>query len=95
MRIDKDAAKEGKNIQRHKFDFSFATLIFTDPLAVTVYDRYENGEDRWHTFSIVAGILLLAVHTYPDPNDDQWVRIIGLRKATRHERTSYEQGSFE
>jgi uncharacterized DUF497 family protein len=36
MRIDEDFAKERKNIQRHKFDFSFATFIFTDPLAVTV-----------------------------------------------------------
>jgi uncharacterized DUF497 family protein len=44
---------------------------------------------------MVAGTLLLAVHTYPDPNDDQWVRIIGLRTATRHESKSYEQGSFE
>lgn len=95
MRISKDDAKEASNIRKHKFDFSFADLIFRDPLAVTVYDRFENGEDRWHTFSKVRGVLLLVVHTYPDPNDDLWVRVIGLRKATPHERKCYEQGSFD
>lgn len=71
MRIDKDPTKERSNQQKHGFDFSFADLIFGDPLAVTVYDRHENSEDRWHTFSVVMGVLLLAVHTYPDPNDEQ------------------------
>ena len=95
IRIDKDITKEQKNIRKQKFDFSLAALIFSDPLAVTVYDRHENGEYRWHTFSMVKGILLLAVHTYPDPDDNEWVRVIGLRKATRHERKCFEQGSFD
>ncbi len=28
---------------------TFAEFVFTNPLAVTVYDRHENGEHRWHT----------------------------------------------
>jgi uncharacterized DUF497 family protein len=95
MRIEKDAAKELINVRKHKFDFSFADLVFNDPLAITVYDRHENGEDRWHTFSMVMDTLLLVVHTYPDPNDERWVRVIGLRKATSHERKRYEQGGFD
>jgi uncharacterized DUF497 family protein len=94
MRIEKSAAKEHSNVRKHGIDFSFAEHIFTDPLAVTVYDRFENSEHRWHTFSWVGGMLLIVVHTFPDPDDGQRVRVIGLRKATAQERTRYERGDF-
>jgi uncharacterized protein (DUF4415 family)/uncharacterized DUF497 family protein len=71
MRIEKSAAKEHSNVRKHGIDFSFAEHIFTDPLAVTVYDRFENSEHRWHTFSWVGGMLLIVVHTFPDPDDGQ------------------------
>ena len=86
MRIDKDQTKEEGNRKKHKVGFSLAEYIFNDPLAVIVYDRFENGEDRWHCFGTVGDTLFLVVHTYPDENDDQWVRVIGLRHATKHER---------
>jgi uncharacterized DUF497 family protein len=35
--------------------------------------------------------LLVVVHAYPDADDEERVRIIGARKATRQERTRYEQ----
>jgi uncharacterized DUF497 family protein len=35
---------------------------------------------------------LLVVHTYPDPGDDDWVRIVSARRATAHERRRYERG---
>lgn len=95
IRIDKDEDKERKNIKRHKLDFSFAEFVFDDPLAVTVYDRHEDGEDRWHTLARVSGKLLLVVHAYPEPEDAEWVRIIGLREATQHERRRYEEGNFD
>ncbi len=95
MRIDKDQAKERDNINKHHLDFSSAELVFRDPLAVTVYDRFEGGEHRGHTFAFVAGKLLLVVHIYPDPDNDDWVRIINLREATLHERRHYEEGGFD
>jgi uncharacterized DUF497 family protein len=60
-----------------------------------VYDRYENGEHRWHTLAWVSGKLLLVVHTFPDPDDGEWVRVIGLREATPPERRRYEEGEFD
>jgi uncharacterized DUF497 family protein len=95
MRIDKDEDKERKNVKKHGLDFSFAEFVFNDPLAVTVYDRHENGEHRWHTLAPVGGKLLLVVHIYPDPDDDEWVRVIGLREATTFERKRYEEGDFD
>ena len=95
MKIDFYPAKEESNRRKHGLDFSFAEYMFDDPLAVIVYDRFENGEHRWHLFSVVGGILLLAVHTYPDPGDQEWVRIIGLRRAEPSERRRYEEGEFD
>jgi uncharacterized DUF497 family protein len=95
MRIEKPALKEAANRKKHGVGFALADVICADPLAVTVYDRYENGEDRWHTFGAIQGTVYLLVHTYPDPDADDWIRIIGLRKATAHERRRYEEARLE
>ena len=85
-----DPAKEARNIRKHGLDFSFAALVFADPLAVTLFDRIEGGEERWHTLGAVGPgcKVLLVVHTAPD--DGAALRIIGLRAATRRERRRYE-----
>ena len=31
------------------------------------------------------------VHVYPDPDDEEWIHVIGLREATSHERKRYEE----
>ena len=86
-----DPEKERINKQKHGLDFSFADPVFSDPLAVTIYDRFENGEHRWHTIGAVGAghTVLLVVHTLPDT--DVPIRIIGLRRATAQERRRYEQ----
>ena len=94
MLIEKDSNKEKSNLVKHGLDFSFSEHIFQSLFAVTVYDRYD-GEHRWHTFAYVGSKVLLVVHTYPDPDDDSWVRVIGLREATSHERRLYEEGDFD
>jgi uncharacterized DUF497 family protein len=43
-----DPAKEQKNIRKHGLDFSLAAAVFADQLASEVYDRFENGEHRYH-----------------------------------------------
>ena len=94
MRITKNDGKQRRNIQKHGLDFSFAEAVLQDPLAVTVYDRFEGGEHRWHTIGALESgrKVLLVVHTYPDPADEEWVHVIGLREATRNERRHYEEG---
>ena len=93
MEITWDAAKERGNIRKHGLDFSFATAVFADPLAITVFDRVENGEERWHTIGAVGGgfKVLLVVHTFPEHDNEERVHIIGLREATSHERKRYEE----
>ncbi len=58
-------------------------------------DRVEDGEQRWQTFGITEGILLLMVaHTTKEMTEEttsiEVVRVITARPATRKERRRYE-----
>ena len=49
---------------------------------------------RWRAIGMVGPVaLLLVVHANPNPRDDERIRIIGARKATRRERQLYEEGA--
>lgn len=93
MHITSNPDKEKLNVRKHGLDFSLASAVFADPLAITVFDRVENGEERWHTIGAVGGgfKVLLVVHTFPDDDNDERVHVIGLREATPHERKRYEE----
>src|SRR5271155_2847312 len=95
MDITRNADKEQSNIKKHGLDFSFAAAVFADPLAVTLFDRVEEGEERWHTIGAVGGgfEVLVVVHTFPEHNNEDRVHVIGLREATPHERKRYEEES--
>jgi uncharacterized DUF497 family protein len=92
MRIEWDDTKELINLRKHGLDFSLAHNILADPLTIIVYDRYENGEHRHHAITTIHWACLVLVHTYPDPDDEENIRIIGLRRATPQERQRYEKG---
>jgi uncharacterized protein len=57
-----------------------------------IQDRFESGEERWQTFGVVDGVLLLIVaHTMDDSDEfEEVIRIISARKATKRERRRYE-----
>jgi uncharacterized protein len=94
VRFTWDPQKETRNKAKHGLDFSFAEAVFADPLHTIVFDRHEGGEERWHCVGAVAGgfRVLLVVHCYPDRDDVDLVRVIGLREATARERRRYEDG---
>jgi len=94
MRYSRDPEKERRNLAKHGLDFTFAELVFADPHLAIVFDRVEDGEERWHAIGLVGGHrVLVVVHTYPDQDDEELIRVIGLREATRSERTRYEEGT--
>ena len=90
MELEWDINKERQNIRKHRMDFSLAPRMVTDSHGLVIYDRYENNEHRYHLMSLVEDRCLVMIHTYPDENDENRIRIIGLRKATTHERKRYE-----
>jgi hypothetical protein len=59
-------------------------------------DPHPDG-DRWQTLSMAGPVLLLVIHTWPEPDAEAGEatgRIISARKATSHERRDYEEGQF-
>src|SRR5574340_1085949 len=82
-----DAKKNRRNRAKHKVSFETAALVFDDPKALTLYDRTEGGEERWHTMGSAGGsVVLLVVHTDYQEGDDIVIRLTSARRATPRER---------
>ena len=90
MQFEWDEEKERANFRKHGVDFSLAQFIATDPLALHVYDRFENGEHRFHIIGMVRSECMILVHAYPDPDNEGLIRVISIRRATSRERRHYE-----
>jgi uncharacterized DUF497 family protein len=95
LRFEWDEAKNFANQRKHGVSFEEASLVFLDPLFVSVKDRIEDGEQRWRTYGEVEGLLLLMVaHTVREEDGHggttEVMRIISARHATRKERQRYE-----
>jgi uncharacterized DUF497 family protein len=92
VRFEWDVAKATVNQTKHGVSFELAKRVWDDPLNMLISDRIVEGQVRWHMVGLAGPILLVVVHTYPDPGDDDWVRIVSARRATAHERRRYERG---
>jgi uncharacterized protein len=87
-----DAKKDKANKRKHGLSFALAQLVFNDPLALSRVDDFES-EERWQTVGLIGGVTVFVVHTVSVSRADEG-RIISARKATRHERKAYEDGTF-
>ena len=76
-------AKNRKNQKKHDVSFETASLVFEDPLRISIQDRHTDGEERWQTIGKVKGVLMLLVaHTIFDEDDCEIIRIISARQVT-------------
>jgi len=93
MRFEWNEQKNRRNRIKHGVSFETACLIFDDPRAISIQDRYENGEERWQTLGRIGHtVILLVAHTYRNNEaGEEITRIISARKATPEERRRYEQ----
>ncbi len=65
MRFIWDDVKNRTNRVKHCVSFEIASLVFADPLHISVLDRIENGEERWQTLGMAGGVVVLLVaHTF-------------------------------
>jgi uncharacterized DUF497 family protein len=80
-----DEAKRRENLQKHGIDFVGAERLFFEHTVTLEDDRFDYGERRFITFGLLAGRVLAVVHT----EQDDAIRIISMRKATRREEKSY------
>jgi hypothetical protein len=93
IRFEWDAVKARTNQRKHGVSFEDAMHVFEDPYALFEQDRAdEAGELRWHAIGLVGqAAVLLVAHTVRGEGQDEIVRLISARRATRKERTRYEQ----
>ncbi|MDR0441988.1 MAG: BrnT family toxin [Treponema sp.] len=89
MRIIWDEAKNKENIRKHKVSFEEAQTVFHDPKGKLIADPdHSIEEDRF----IILGLsnmlhLLVVCHCYRENNET--IRIISARKATKTESKYY------
>jgi hypothetical protein len=87
-----DPVKARTNQRKHGVTFEDAIHVFLDPCSLSWQDRVEGGELRWQTIGLAGGApLLFVAHTSVERGDDEIIRLISARRATRKERTRYEQ----
>ena len=89
MKIIWDEKKNRNNIKEHKVSFEDAETVFYDPNAKIIHDPdHSIEEDRFIILGMSKLLKLLVVcHCYRE--DDEIIRIITARKATKNETTEY------
>ncbi len=91
MLFEWDSRKNRENRRKHGIGFELACEVFDDPLILSRFDRIEAGEERWHSLgSIRSHVVILVVHTVQVVGAEEVIQIISARKATRLERSIYE-----
>jgi len=88
VRCEWDARKAELNERKHGVAFEEAATVFADPLAVIVEDE-SHPENARIIGESLAGRILLVVFV---EREEDLLRIISARRATRHERRRYEEG---
>ncbi|NOZ09989.1 MAG: BrnT family toxin [Gammaproteobacteria bacterium] len=91
MLFEWDSRKNRENLRKHGIRFELACEVFGDPLILSKLDRIETGEERWHSLgSIRSNVVIIVIHTVQLAGAEEVIRIISARKATRLERSIYE-----
>lgn len=96
VRFEWDETKARSKARKRGVRFEDAILVFADPYALSEQDRLVGGELRWQTLGLAGGIVLLLVaHTVRNEQEDEIIRIISARRATRRERKRYDENRKE
>ena len=84
-----DPKKDAANLKKHGVSLTESDGVLSDPVAVMIEDELAEGEQRFVTLGAnTFGSLMIVVWT---PRDDDF-RILSVRKPTRKERRTYEEG---
>jgi uncharacterized DUF497 family protein len=91
IRFAWDKVKAAENLRKHGVSFEEASTVFADENARLKHDPdHSQAEDRFILLGLSAKLRLLVVcHVY---REEQIIRLISARKATRNERKQY--GSY-
>lgn len=89
IRFQWDSNKNRANIKKHKVSFEEAKSVFFDEDARLISDpEHSSDEERFIILGVSSKLkLLVVVHAYME--DDETIRIISARKATKSETKFY------
>ena len=91
MEIIWDEKKNKENIRKHNISFEEAKTVFYDPKGKLIHDPdHSDEEDRFIILGLSKSLNLLVVCHCCRENDEV-IRIITARRATKNEKTSYER----
>lgn len=89
MKIEFDPKKAASNLKKHGVSFDEAASCLLDPLALVRGDPDAGGEVRLLLLGMSYTGRLTVCYTL---RDEEVVRLISARKATKKEEKSYAQG---
>ena len=89
-----DSVKASANKKKHGISFDEAKTVFFDENAVVIHDPgHSNHEERFVILGMsVVSRMLVVIHCYR--KNDQVIRIISARKATKNESIQYRNGGL-
>ncbi len=88
MQFTWDEKKRRANILKHGFDFVDAVEVFEGITFTLEDDRFNYGEERFVTLGLLKGTIVVIAHN--EKGDE--IRLISMRKATKHEQKIYFEG---
>lgn len=88
MNFEWDERKNKENVRKHGLDFAEAWEIFEAPLLVELDARAYHGQERWTGVGLLGNRLVVVIFTHVDQDT---IRIISLRKTSKHERKKFEK----
>lgn len=90
MKFEWDESKREANIVKHGIDFADVPEVFDGPMLVRLDARQDyGGEDRWFGLGLLRA--MVAVVIYVQWEDEDTIRIISARRATRHESRHFHK----
>ena len=91
LKFEWDENKNRANIKKHGFSFAEATHIFRDPNALYMPDPdHSESEERWLGLGSLRNLtLVVTVFVDRSESNEQIIRIISARKASKAEKQQY------
>ncbi len=94
MQFEWDEEKAKSNKQKHGIHFELARRVFSDPNRKELNNGTHGGEERWSVVGNAEGHLIVVVIFTLRGADEEIIRIISARKASKHEQKAYYQIHF-
>ena len=88
MNFSWDENKAKTNQHKHDVSFTEASTVFGDPLSITIDDQKHSDYEK--RFIIIGCSLAMEILVVIHTNNEDTIKIISTRKATKRERSLYE-----